>query len=97
MTGTRSLPFGISENIPSSNLTPLIITNSMFLDIGVLTHPEFRKKGLGRAVVGAVCDWSIQHDIIAQYRHNILNTGSQNVAKSLHFQTYFKSEGISLR
>ena len=68
-----------------------------FLDIGVLTHPEFRKKRLGKAVVGALCNWSIQHDIIAQYRHNILNTGSQNVAKSLNFQMYFKSEGISLR
>ncbi len=68
-----------------------------FMDIGVLTHPEFRKKGLGKAVVGALCDWSIQHDIIVQYRHNILNTGSQNVAKSLNFQMYFKSEGISLR
>jgi GNAT superfamily N-acetyltransferase len=68
-----------------------------FLDIGVLTHPDFRKKGLGKAVVGALCDWSTQHNIIAQYRHNIINLGSQNIAKSLNFQMYFKSEGISLR
>jgi len=68
-----------------------------FMDIGVLTHPEYRKKRLGKAVVGALCDWSIQRNIIAQYRHNILNTGSQNVARSLNFQMYFKSEGISLR
>lgn len=68
-----------------------------FLDIGVLTHPGFRKKGLGRSVVGALCDWANQHKVIAQYRHNIINTGSQKVANSLNFKMYFKSEGIFLR
>jgi len=68
-----------------------------FMDIGVLTHPDFRKKGLGKAVVGALCDWSNQHNVIAQYRHNILNAGSQNVAESLNFKLYFKSESFSLR
>lgn len=68
-----------------------------FLDIGVLTHPEFRKKGLGKGVVGGLCDWANQQDIIAQYRHNITNTGSQSVVRSLNFQMYFKSEAISLR
>lgn len=68
-----------------------------FLDIGVLTHPEFRKKGLGKSVVGGLCDWANQNNIIAQYRHNITNAGSQNVARSLNFKMYFKSEGISLR
>lgn len=68
-----------------------------FLDIGVLTHPDFRKKGLGKAVVGGLCEWANQHNIIAQYRHNINNAGSQNVARSLKFQLYFKSEGIFLK
>ena len=68
-----------------------------FLDIGVLTHPEFRKKGLGKAAVGALCEWANQNGMIAQYRHDILNTSSQNVARSLNFQTYFKSESVSLR
>ncbi len=68
-----------------------------FLDIGVLTHPEFRKKGLGKSAVGALCDWAAQNNMIAQYRHNVLNTSSQNVARSLNFQMYFKSEGVSLR
>jgi GNAT superfamily N-acetyltransferase len=68
-----------------------------FLDIGVLTHPKFRKKGLGKAAVGGLSDWANKHNIIAQYRHNIINANSQNVAKSLNFQMYFKTEGISLR
>ena len=68
-----------------------------FLDLGVLTHPEFRKKGLGKAVVGAACDWANQKGMIAQYRHNALNTSSKNVAESLNFRKYFSSEGIFLR
>ena len=68
-----------------------------FLDIGVLTHPEFRQKGLGKGVVSCLCAWANEHNIIAQYRHNVLNTGSQNVAGSLNFRMYFKSEAITLR
>ena len=68
-----------------------------FLDLGVLTHPEFRKKGLGKAVVGAACDWANQKGMIAQYRHNALNINSQNVATSLNFRKYFSSEGVFLR
>lgn len=68
-----------------------------FLDLGVLTHPQFRKQGLGKAVTGALCDWANRNNLIAQYRHNMLNTNSQRVAQSLNFQMYFKNEGISLR
>lgn len=68
-----------------------------FLDLGVLTHPDFRKKGLGKAVVGATCEWAHQKGMIAQYRHNALNISSQNVALSLNFRKYFSSEGVFLR
>ncbi len=68
-----------------------------FLDLGVLTHPQFRKKGLGKAVTGALCNWADGNNLIAQYRHNVLNINSQRVAESLNFQMYFKNEGISLR
>ena len=68
-----------------------------FLDIGVITHPEFRKKGLGKAAVGALCKWASEHDMIAQYRHHAVNTSSQHVARSLNFQTYFKAESIFFR
>lgn len=68
-----------------------------FLDIGVLTHPEFRKKGLGKAVVGGLCNWASKNGMIAQYRHHAVNTRSEHVAKSLNFQMYFKAESIFLR
>lgn len=68
-----------------------------FLDLGVLTHPDFRKKGLGKTVVGALCKWAEENQMIAQYRHNVANMNSQHVATSLNFKLYFKSEGISFR
>jgi hypothetical protein len=67
-----------------------------FLDIGVLTHPQFRRLGLGKAVVGAICEWSVENNMIAQYRYDVENRGSQRVAESLNFQFYFKQESIWL-
>jgi len=67
-----------------------------FMDIGVLTHPGFRRQGLGKAVVGMLCDWSIRHEVIAQYRCDEENTASRAVAGGLNFRLYFKSEGFWL-
>jgi hypothetical protein len=67
-----------------------------FLDIGVLTHTKFRKLGLGKLVVGALCTWAIAHDIIAQYRCDIQNNGSLGIARALNFSHYFNSESMVL-
>ncbi len=67
-----------------------------FMDIGVLTHPDFRRQGLGKATVGALCAWSSQQCLIAQYRCNATNVSSQGVAQALNFRLFFRSEGIWL-
>ncbi|MBL8056879.1 MAG: GNAT family N-acetyltransferase [Anaerolineales bacterium] len=67
-----------------------------FMDIGVLTHSGFRRLGLGKAVVHAICEWTIAKDIIAQYRCNIHNAGSLGVARALGFKYYYSSESITL-
>lgn len=56
-----------------------------FLDIGVLTRPSARRRGLGRAAVAAVCA-----DIVASgerplYRCDLANEGSWRLARSLGF------------
>jgi GNAT superfamily N-acetyltransferase len=68
-----------------------------FMDIGVLTHPDFRRKGLGKAVVSALCTWCIETGIIAQYRCATTNTGSRNIARGLHFHRYFMQQSIYLQ
>lgn len=67
-----------------------------FMDIGVLTHPGFRRRGLGQAAVGAICEWSPANGYIAQYRCNERNLGSRGIAEGLNFKQYFKSEAIWL-
>jgi predicted GNAT family acetyltransferase len=54
-------------------------------DIGVLTHPDHRRKGLGvrsvqRLVVDLVADGQLP-----LYRHNLDNAGSAALAESLGF------------
>ena len=68
-----------------------------FLDVGVLTLPEYRRLGLGKAAAGAVCEWSIARGIVPQYRNDVNNLGSQGVAMSLNFRTYFKQESVWLK
>ena len=68
-----------------------------FMDIGVLTHLGFRKQGLGKAVVGALCQQSMAQNIIPMYRYNSDNLGSRGVAQSLNFRHYFYSEMIVLQ
>ncbi|MFN8414609.1 MAG: GNAT family N-acetyltransferase [Anaerolineales bacterium] len=65
-----------------------------FMDIGVLTHTNFRRLGLGKLVVGELCKWTISHNIIAQYRFDSTNTNSLGVAKALNFRHYFTSESL---
>ena len=67
-----------------------------FINIAVLTHTKFRKLGLGKVVVGALCKWAVVHNIIAQYRCDIHNPGSLGIARSLNFRHYFSSESMRL-
>lgn len=67
-----------------------------FMDIGVLTHPAFRRKGLGKAAVTALCRWCIDHDVIAQYRCRVDNVGSRSIAASLGFNLIFEQQSIYL-
>jgi GNAT superfamily N-acetyltransferase len=68
-----------------------------FMDLGVLTHPTYRGYGLGKAVVGAMCEWSIARDIIPQYRCDAKDLGSKSVAEGLNFRLYFRQESVWLR
>lgn len=68
-----------------------------FMDIGVLTHFAFRRKGLGKVVVLALCAWSIEHGYIAQYHHDVENIGSAHVAKSLNFKLYAEGETLWMK
>ncbi|RMF02232.1 MAG: GNAT family N-acetyltransferase [Chloroflexi bacterium] len=70
---------------------------SHFVDLGVLTHPEYRGQGLGRAVVVGMCRRLFAKHEIPQYRTNVDNIGSRHLAESVGFVPYFKQESIYIR
>lgn len=67
-----------------------------FLDLGVLIHPAFRRKGLGTAVVHAMCETAVARDIIPQYRCNAQNVGSRSLAKGLNFSQFLTQDRICM-
>jgi len=56
-----------------------------FGDIGVLTHPDHRDRGLGRAAVAAICARMTAAGLSPLYRCDVENTGSAALAASLGF------------
>lgn len=67
-----------------------------FADPGVLVHPDYRRKGLGKAVVSPICQWVLDHGRVMNYRCDSMNLGSAGIAKSLGFTHYFSIEVFKL-
>lgn len=67
------------------------------VDIGVLTHPDYRRLGLGKAVVSKICEREIESNRIPQYRSVLKLTGSHQVARSLGFAKYFEVTSLTIQ
>lgn len=68
-----------------------------FLDLGVLTHPSHRGKGLGKAAISALCSSLIDRDKLFQYRcHDSLHS-SIGIAHSIGFTKYFEMQAVVLK
>jgi predicted GNAT family acetyltransferase len=67
------------------------------MDIGVLTHPDFRRRGLGAAVVTALAKWCQVRGITAQYRYDARNTGSRRLAETLNFEPMIRQERLDVQ
>jgi|GEM_PF-6008410 len=65
-----------------------------FADLGVLTHPDYRGRGLGRAVVAALAKGVLAQNEIALYRYDANNHGSRKVSASLGFTPYMVRDRI---
>lgn len=68
-----------------------------FMDIGVLTHPEFRQQGLGAAVVTTLAEWCQVRGIVAQYRYAAQNVGSRRLAEKLNFEHVIWEESLDIQ
>jgi GNAT superfamily N-acetyltransferase len=67
-----------------------------FMDLSVLTHPDYRGLGLGRATVAALCGWCWARDVIPQYRCDEGDKYSCGLAEKLGFHPFFRQESLWL-
>jgi GNAT superfamily N-acetyltransferase len=65
-----------------------------FIDIGILTDPAYRGRGLGKAAVSVCVEHYLPGDILVGYRHDINNLGSKGIAVGLGFTCYGIADGI---
>lgn len=67
-----------------------IIDYGPFKDIGVITHPAYRKKNLGAAAVQQSTKWCFENNEIPLYRCEVENVGSLNIAKKIGYEKYIE-------
>lgn len=66
-----------------------------FTDLGVLSDPAYRGRGLGKVVVSAVAAHCLKaDDRVVCYRHEDANIGSQKIAQGLGFVFYNVIESV---
>lgn len=66
-------------------------------DIGVLTRPDFRGRGLGKAVVSADALWCLHNNVVAMYRFDVENIPSSKIPRSLGFTDYIYITIVKLK
>jgi GNAT superfamily N-acetyltransferase len=65
-------------------------------DIGVLVHPQYRSRGLGKSVVSVLCEWCFQHEIVPMYRVFSDHHHSRQVARALGFKEMVVIDSLQL-
>ena len=78
--------FGLFENEQMVAYASHRYWDGVIADIGVLVHPGFRSRGLGKAVVSRICEWCIQNDVIPMYRVFDGNAHSSRIPAALGFK-----------
>lgn len=70
--------------------------NDVIAEVGVLIHPEFRGRGLGRSVVSALSQWCIDNDKLPQYQVDERHTHSRRIPESLGYTRMFEVAAITI-
>jgi GNAT superfamily N-acetyltransferase len=72
------------------------LLNGEIADIGVLTHPDARGRGLGRAVVAETIRLSMRAGLTVQYTTQEQNLGSRNIAARLGLRLFCDERGYAV-
>jgi RimJ/RimL family protein N-acetyltransferase len=89
--------YGSRANGTLVSAASFLFEDDLIADAGVLTHPQFRNHGYGRAAVSALCRWGLQHERVIQYCALCTNQPSLRIADALGFSEYAVEESIRLQ
>ena len=65
-------------------------------DIGVLTHPAARGRGLARSATSMLCAWCLQHDVVPMYRVAGNNPASSRIPAALGFTRMVEIDALKV-
>jgi RimJ/RimL family protein N-acetyltransferase len=65
-------------------------------DVGVITHPQRRGHGFGKAAVTGLSQWGLAQGRLLQYRAAVTNPGSMRIAESLGYGLYAVEEFLRI-
>jgi hypothetical protein len=68
----------------------------IFGDIGVLTHPAARSRGLARSATSMLCAWCLENDVIPMYRVSGENLASIRLPASLGFTRMVEIDALKV-
>jgi GNAT superfamily N-acetyltransferase len=67
-----------------------------FWHVGIVTHPAYRGRGHGQAVVSAMTRYGLDHGWLLHYQTLLANAPSRAVARSLGYQQHAQTLAIRL-
>lgn len=92
----QDMPLGLFENNCLLAVASFIFDGDLIADVGVITHPQYRRCGLGKTIVVELVRKGIENGRIIQYTTQEINTGSKRLAEAIGFWLYAKEEGLCL-
>jgi predicted GNAT family acetyltransferase len=61
-----------------------------------LIHPGYRGRGLGKAVVSALCEWCSANEVVPMYRVFTDHTHSRRITETLGFKEMVVIETLKM-
>jgi len=66
-------------------------------DIGIIIHPDHRKKGMGKVLLAHQCKRGLELKKINQYRYDVDNLASQALCRSIGFEELISLKVLELK
>jgi GNAT superfamily N-acetyltransferase len=68
-----------------------------FIDVGILTDPDYRRQGLGKAAVSALSEQFLDKDELLLYRHVASNLGSMGIVRGLNYWQFAAMDAVKFK